>query len=51
MKTNTTLRKPQFRRFVLLGSALAGLALANARAQVTVEVIHYFTVEGQLEPL
>jgi hypothetical protein len=47
MKTNTTLRKPQFRRFVLLGSALAGLALANARAQVTVEVIHYFTVESQ----
>ena len=51
MKTNTTLRKPQFRRFVLLGSALAGLALANAGAQVTVEVIHYFTVESQLETL
>ena len=51
MKTNTTLRNPQFRRFVLLGSALAGLALANARAQVTVEVIHYFNVEGQLAAL
>ena len=51
MKTNTTLRKPQFRRFVLLGSALAGLALANSRAQVTVEVIHYFNVEGQLASL
>ena len=51
MKTNTTLRKPQFRRFVLLGSALAGLALANTRAQVTVEVIHYFNVEGQLASL
>jgi multiple sugar transport system substrate-binding protein len=51
MKTNTTLRTPQFRRFVLLGSALAGLALANTRAQVTVEVIHYFNVEGQLAAL
>src|SRR6476660_3486111 len=51
MKTYTPLRKPQFRRFVLLGSALAGLALANARAQVTVEVIHYFTVESQHEAL
>ena len=51
MKINTTLRKPQFRRFVLLGSALAGLTLANTRAQVTVEVIHYFTVESQHEAL
>ena len=51
MKTNTTLRKPQFRRFMLLGSALAGLTLANTRAQVTVEVIHYFNVEGQLASL
>ncbi len=47
MKTDT-LRKPKFRRFILLGSALAGLALADAQAQVTVEVLHYFTVEGQL---
>jgi multiple sugar transport system substrate-binding protein len=51
MKINTTLRKPQFRRLVLLGCAVAGLALANARAQVTVEVIHYFTVESQHEAL
>ena len=50
MKINT-LRKPQFRRLVLLGSALAGLALASTRAQVTVEVIHYFTVESQHEAL
>ena len=51
MKINTTLRKPQFRRLVLLGSALAGLTLASTRAQVTVEVIHYFTVESQHEAL
>ena len=51
MKINTTLRKPQFRRFVMLASALAGLALASARTQVTVEVIHYFNVEGQLAAL
>ena len=50
MKTNT-LRKPQFRRLMLLGSALAGLTLASTRAQVTVEVIHYFTVESQHEAL
>ena len=50
MKINT-LRKPQFRRLMLLGSALAGLALASTRAQVTVEVIHYFTVESQHEAL
>ena len=51
MKINTTLRKPHFRRFLLLGSALAGLALSNSRAQVTVEVIHYFNVQGQLDAL
>ena len=51
MKINTTLRKPQFRRFMLLGSALAGLALSSARSQVTVEVIHYFNVQGQLDSL
>jgi multiple sugar transport system substrate-binding protein len=50
MKINT-LRKPQFRRLMLLGSALAGLTLASTRAQVTVEVIHYFTVESQHEAL
>ena len=51
MKTNTTLRKPQFRRFVMLVSALVGFALASAKAQVTVEVIHYFNVEGQIAAL
>jgi ABC-type glycerol-3-phosphate transport system substrate-binding protein len=51
MKINTTLRKPRFHRLVLLASALAGLALASTRAQVTVEVIHYFNVEGQLASL
>jgi multiple sugar transport system substrate-binding protein len=51
MKTNTTLRKPHFRRFVMLASALAGFALASANAQVTVEVIHYFNVQGQLDAL
>jgi multiple sugar transport system substrate-binding protein len=50
MKTNT-LRKPQFRRFILLGAALAGLALVNARAQVTVEVVSYFNAPGQLNVL
>jgi multiple sugar transport system substrate-binding protein len=51
MKTNTTIRKSPFLRHLLLGCALAGLALANARAQVTVEVIHYFTVKSQHEAL
>ena len=51
MKTNTTLRKPEFRRLVMLASALAGFALASANAQVTVEIIHYFNVEGQLASL
>ena len=51
MKTNTTLRKSPFLRLVLLGCALAGLALANAGAQVTVEVVHYFTVESQHQAL
>jgi multiple sugar transport system substrate-binding protein len=50
MKTNT-LRKPHFRRFILLGSAVAGLALTNARAQVTVEVVHYFSVPSQIDAL
>jgi multiple sugar transport system substrate-binding protein len=51
MKTNSSPRKPQFLRFALLCSALAGLAFTNARAQVTVEVLHYFSVEGQLKSL
>ena len=51
MKTNTTLRKPQFRRLMILVSALVGFALAGANAQVTVEIIHYFNVEGQIAAL
>jgi multiple sugar transport system substrate-binding protein len=50
MKTHT-LRKPLFPQLILLGSAIAGLALANARAQVTVEIVHYFTVQSQLDVL
>jgi multiple sugar transport system substrate-binding protein len=50
MKTHT-LRKPLFRRLILLGSAIAGLALADARAQVTVEIVHYFIVQSQLDAL
>jgi multiple sugar transport system substrate-binding protein len=48
MKANLIPRKPSIRRFVMLVSALAGFAIASANAQVTVEIIHYFTVEGQL---
>jgi multiple sugar transport system substrate-binding protein len=51
MKTNPIPRKPSIRNFILLGCALAGLAVADARAQVTVEILHYFTVEGQLASL
>jgi len=50
MKTHT-LRKSLFPRLILVGSAIAGLALADARAQVTVEIVHYFTVQGQLDAL
>src|SRR5260370_158964 len=50
MKTHT-FRKPLFPQLILLGSAIAGLALANARAQVTVEIVHYFNVQGQLDSL
>src|SRR4029077_16240796 len=50
MKTHTP-KKPLFPRLILLGSAIAGLALANARAQVTVEIVHYFTVQSQLDVL
>jgi multiple sugar transport system substrate-binding protein len=50
MKTRI-LKKPMFPRLILLGSAIAGLALANARAQVTLEIVHYFTVQSQLDEL
>src|SRR5262249_25927117 len=50
MKTHT-LRKSLFPRLILVGPAIAGLALADARAQVTVEIVHYFTVQGQLDAL
>src|SRR5215813_12490404 len=50
MKTDTP-RKPLFPRLILLGSAIAGLALANVQAQVTVEIVHYFNVQGQLDAL
>jgi multiple sugar transport system substrate-binding protein len=50
MKTNT-LRKTLLRRVALLGSALAGLALMNAQSQVTLEIVHYFNVQGQLDSL
>jgi multiple sugar transport system substrate-binding protein len=48
---NYSLKKALFPRLILLGSAIAGLALANARAQVTVEIVHYFTVQSQLDVL
>jgi multiple sugar transport system substrate-binding protein len=48
MKTNLIPRKRSIRNFILLGCALAGLAFADARAQVNVEIVHYFSVEGQL---
>jgi multiple sugar transport system substrate-binding protein len=51
MKTTTTLRKLPFHRAILLGSAIAGLTFVSARAQVTVEVVHYFNVQGQLAAL
>jgi multiple sugar transport system substrate-binding protein len=50
MKTHI-LKKPLFPRLILLGSAIAGLALANVQAQVTVEIVHYFNVQGQLDAL
>src|SRR6266481_9195700 len=50
MKTHT-FRKPLFPQLILLGSAITGLALANARAQVTVEIVHYFNVQGQIDSL
>ena len=42
MKSHTKL-KLRFRWLILLGSALAGLGLANApAAETTVEIVHYF---------
>src|SRR5580704_12146525 len=51
MKSHTKL-KLRFRWLILLGSALAGLGLVNAPAEVTtVEIVHYFNVQGQIEAL
>ena len=46
-----TLRKQLFPQLILIGSAIAGLTSANARAQVTVEIVHYFTVQSQQDVL
>jgi multiple sugar transport system substrate-binding protein len=51
MKSHTKL-KLRFRRLILLGSALAALGFAQARAEeTTVEIVHYFNVQGQLDSL
>ena len=51
MKSHTKL-KLRFRWLILLGSALAGLGLVNAPAEVTtVEIVHYFNVQGQIDAL
>ncbi len=51
MKSHTKL-KLRFRWLILLGSALAGLGLANAPAEeTTVEIVHYFNVQGQIDAL
>ncbi|MBV8141361.1 MAG: extracellular solute-binding protein [Verrucomicrobia bacterium] len=51
MKSHTKL-KLQFRWLILLGSAIAGLALVNApAAETTVEIVHYFSVQGQIDAL
>jgi multiple sugar transport system substrate-binding protein len=51
MKSHTK-SKLRFRWLLLLGSALAGLGLVNAPAEVTtVEIVHYFNVQGQLDEL
>lgn len=51
MKSHINL-KLRFRWLILLGSALAGLGLVNAPAEVTtVEIVHYFNVQGQLDAL
>jgi multiple sugar transport system substrate-binding protein len=51
MKSHTKF-KLLFRRLILLGSALAAVGLAQARAEeTTVEIVHYFNVQGQLDAL
>jgi multiple sugar transport system substrate-binding protein len=51
MKIQTKI-KLRFRWLILLGSALAGFGLANApAAETTVEIVHYFNVQGQIEAL
>jgi multiple sugar transport system substrate-binding protein len=51
MKSHINL-KLRFRWLILLGSALAGLGLVNASAeQTTVEIVHYFQVQSQLDSL
>ena len=51
MKSHTKL-KLRFRWLILLGSALAGLGLVNAPAEeTTVEIVHYFNVQGQIDAL
>jgi multiple sugar transport system substrate-binding protein len=50
MKSHTKL-KLRFRWLILLGSALAGLGLVNVPAEETVEIVHYFNVQGQIDAL
>jgi multiple sugar transport system substrate-binding protein len=51
MKSHTKL-KLRFRRLILFGSVLAALGLAHARAEeTTVEIVHYFNVQGQIDAL
>jgi ABC-type glycerol-3-phosphate transport system substrate-binding protein len=51
MKVNTP-RKYRLRWLTLLSSALAGLPLANATAEVTtVEIVHYFNSADQVPTL
>jgi multiple sugar transport system substrate-binding protein len=51
MKRYTQL-KLRFRSLIMFGSASAFLGLASARAEVTtVEIVHYFNVQGQLDAL
>src|ERR1700751_597363 len=51
MKTPYIPRKSMPLRLILLGSVLAAMTLAGVRAQVTIEVVHYFTVQGQIDSL
>jgi multiple sugar transport system substrate-binding protein len=51
MKRYTQL-KLRFCSLIMFGSAFAFLGLASARAEVTtVEIVHYFNVQGQLDAL